>query len=129
MKQPRGAEFLDELALEGEAAVCGVRRHVLEVLGPDADLHVAADGSVETSWLERELAARCLGDARGDDFARHQVHGRRADEGRNERRCGPAIHLRRLVHLLNAAAVHNHHLIGERHRLHLVVRNEDAGRL
>ena len=70
-----------------------------------------------------------LDDARRRDAAGHQVHGRRADEGRHEARRGQAIDLRRRAGLLDAAAVHDDHHVGQGHGLHLVVRDEDRGRL
>ena len=51
----------------------------------------------------------------------HQVHRRRPDEARDERVRRRVVDLGRRPHLLDHAALHHHHTIGQRHRLDLVM--------
>ena len=60
-------------------------------------------------------------DAAVDNRAFEAVH--RADELGDERRRGRAVHLRGRAHLLDAAAVHDRNVVGDRQRLLLVVRD------
>ena len=56
-----------------------------------------------------------------------EVHGRAADEPGDELVGRPAVDLHRRADLLQLAALHDRHAVGEHHRLFLVVRDEDGG--
>ena len=58
---------------------------------------------------------------------RHEVHGRRADEAGDEHRRRVRIELERRADLLDAAGVHHHQHVGQRHGLDLVVGDVDRG--
>ena len=62
------------------------------------------------------------------DAALEDVDRRRTDEARYVQRARSVVNLERRADLLDAAAVHHHHAVGHRHRLHLIVRDVDRGR-
>jgi hypothetical protein len=62
-------------------------------------------------------------------LGRHQVHRRRADERRDESVRGSGVHLLGGPDLLEHACAHHGDPITHRHRLDLVVRHVDRGRL
>ena len=59
--------------------------------------------------------------------AGQQVHGGRADEAGNEAGRRSMVEIVGRPDLLDAATVHHHHAVGERHRLDLVVGDVDGG--
>ena len=63
-----------------------------------------------------------------DDVAVDQVHRRRTDEAGDEVVGRAVVDVGRRPELLDAAAVHHHDAIGERHRLDLVVGDVDGRR-
>ena len=67
--------------------------------------------------------------ARAGDGRRDDVHGRRADEAGDEQIVGRMIEFHRRTDLLDHAEVEHHDAVGERHRLHLIVRHVDHGRV
>src|SRR5690242_6563149 len=78
----------------------------VQVLGTHADQHVAAVAPL-----------------------RQQIHRGRADEARDILVRRIVVELERRTGLLDAARVHHHDLVGHGHRLDLVVRDVDRGRL
>ena len=58
---------------------------------------------------------------------RQEVHRRRADEAGDEPVLRVVVELLRRADLLDAAVVHHHHAVGQRHRLDLVVGDVDRG--
>jgi hypothetical protein len=124
MNETCGTQFLDKVLDEGQLVTCtGVGEG--QVLGPDANVHVPADLAGERLGSEGNASTRDLGDARGGNASRQQVHGGRANERGHEARRRQAIDRGRPTALLDAAGVHDHHHVGQRHGLDLVVRHED----
>ena len=72
-------------------------------------------------------------DGGGTEFGRRraadQVHLWRADEAGDEHVGRVAIQFQRRADLLDAAGVQHHDAVGQRHRLHLIVRDVDHGAL
>src|SRR5690606_22305317 len=64
-----------------------------------------------------------------DQSAGYEVHRRRADEAGDEAGLRMMVELVRRADLLDDAAVHDHHAIGQSHRLDLVVGDVDRRRL
>ncbi len=64
---------------------------------------------------------------RGATLCRNEVHGRGADEAGDEQARRRMIDLVRGANLLDVAAVHHHHAIGQGHRLDLVMGDEHRG--
>ena len=64
-----------------------------------------------------------------DDLPVQHVHGRRADEARDEDVGRPVVELERRARLLDDAGVHDDDLVGHRHRLDLVVGDVDGRHL
>ncbi len=60
--------------------------------------------------------------------ARDEVHGRRADESRDEHGSRLIVYFVRRTDLLDPAVAHHDHPVGERHRLDLIVGDVDRGR-
>ena len=103
------------LADDGDEAVGGVDLVEPVITLEDARLHRAGE------------AGRGERDALGPHArALHQVG--LAEEARDERRRRPLVGLVRRADLLGAALVHHHDAVGERHRLALVVRDQDGRR-
>ena len=61
------------------------------------------------------------------ELATHEVHRGRADEACDEPGPRLVIELVRRPNLLDQAAVHDHHAIGKRHRLDLIMRDVEHG--
>ena len=118
-----GAEIFDHLGPHDQAWKRRIRRlAVREVRGTDPD-DQAAGGHV-LSGRERELVAREAHGAVGD-VGFDEIHGRRADERRDEQVRGTPEQGLRRVHLLQDAVTQNGDTLAERHRLDLVVRDVD----
>ena len=66
-------------------------------------------------------------EARAIDLPDHQVHRRRTDEAGDEHRFGPRIDRLRRADLLDHPLVHHDHPLRKRHRLDLVVGDEQRG--
>ena len=66
--------------------------------------------------------------AAAGDFARHEVHARAADEAGNEQVRRVVVELERRADLLDHAGAQHDDAVGKRHRLDLVVGDEDHGR-
>ncbi|ABA50513.1 hypothetical protein BURPS1710b_1039 [Burkholderia pseudomallei 1710b] len=110
-------------------------RHAdMQMLGPDADRHALARAQrrrVDRGALRLarfEAHERAVGRCRFDD-AREKVHLRRADEARDELVRRRVIQRVGRAHLLHAARRQHDDLVGERHRLDLIVRHVDHRRL
>jgi hypothetical protein len=97
---------------------------VLEVLGADAhdDLtaRVAAFQGLAQLWRQRQPANR-RGHAALLQRARHEVHGRRADEAGHEQVDRVRVQLVRRADLLQEPAAHDREPVAQGHRLGLVV--------
>ncbi len=63
------------------------------------------------------------------NLAAQKVHGRRADEARDEEIVGAVVEVERLADLLDDAVMHDDDLVGHGHRLDLVVGDVDGGGL
>jgi hypothetical protein len=96
------------------------------VLGPhareDARRRPGRDGRGDADAAEADAAASV-------DLGVEKVHLRRTDEGRDERVRRARVEVVRRAHLLEDARAHDGEAVGERHRLDLVVRDEDERRL
>ena len=128
MDEPVGSQFLDEFGHERQAACpAGVGRD--QIFRSDTDFDIGADGCVEGRCVIGEPTVRPDGDATGRRHgSAHHVHRRRTDERGDEPRSRPLINVGRSPHLLDAALIHDDDLIGQRHGLHLIVRDENRGR-
>ncbi|EGE58054.1 hypothetical protein RHECNPAF_35000108 [Rhizobium etli CNPAF512] len=121
------AEFLDEIGRCHESAG-RIRRHQPGGLGAHAEHDAFAFQARGAFARQRDLAALVVDeDALVVDRAFEQVHRRRADEARDETRDRTVIDLFRRADLLHPAAIHHHQPVGQRHRLGLVMRDEDRG--
>ena len=86
-----------------------------------------ACGDFEAAVTVADPYCRALAAGR-DDGLRH-IHHRAADELGDKQVGRVAVHIDRRTDLLQHALVHDGDSIGERHRLDLIVRNVDRGRL
>ena len=97
------------------------------MLGPDAVDHRAPLG--HAARRRPAAAPPCASTPAAARDAADQVHRRRADELGDEQVRRPVVELERRPDLLDAPGVHHHDLVGHRHRLDLVVGDEDRRRL
>jgi hypothetical protein len=120
LEQPVVAEKgarLDRAAEQG-----AIRGHEADLLRAHhvvdgADVRPVAGRQAVRADLHRRLAA----------FAPADEDVRLAEEGRGEAAVRLLVHLVGLADLLDAAEVHQHHAVRQRHRLFLVVRDHDRG--
>ena len=110
------------------------RRVVVEahVLGAHAEQQRARRARPRAAPARRRVAPPIRTCARAGGVAAvegQEVHRRRADEVGDEHARRPVVHLLRRAELLDHALVHDRDRVGHRHRLHLVVRDVDRGRL
>ena len=125
---PVRAEVLDVLDAPAQAALVGTAQ--AHVLGPhaqhDPERTAPSHGRHGNAALCQPHAGVA---ARHWRFGLQQVHGRPADEARNEQAGWEAVDPLRIVGLQDLAFVHHHDVVGQRHRLVLVVRDEHGGGL
>ena len=98
-----------------------IERREPECAGPHTDRHVRARRQLGSLGPQLQVAA--ADDARLDQRARHTVGV--ANERCDEPRPGTVVDLARRADLLDLARVHDHHPVGDHHRLGLVVRYVD----
>ncbi|EAQ04057.1 phenol hydroxylase, putative [Pseudooceanicola batsensis HTCC2597] len=96
------------------------RRVGCQVFGPHPGGDVTHGGAVARQPLSR----RRLDTARARE-TRQEVHRRRADESTDEDRGRALVDFQRRPRLLDPAGIHDHQLVGQRHRLELIVRHVD----
>jgi hypothetical protein len=126
MQERIGAQGLDRVDLEVDHGARAARDH--EVLGTHA--HRDRLGRARAQLRGNRYAhARAQVDLVAHALAREEIHRRRADEARHEKRRRIVVDVDRAADLLDRALVHHDHAVGERHRLDLVVGHEDAGGL
>ena len=105
-----------------------------QVLRPDADRHLARRRALRhiDARFQRKprLAPRTSisPPALPAISAGEEIHARRADEAGDEQIGGMVVEVERRADLLDHAGAQHHDAVGERHRLDLVVGDEDHGR-
>ncbi|ABA49062.1 phenol hydroxylase, putative [Burkholderia pseudomallei 1710b] len=125
-----GAEQLARIDGKRRERLAGLRRHVL---GPHAeDPFAPGRDPAAGARRARHGQPRTVGDVERRAVFRQppmqQVHRRRTDEARDERRRRFLVHVDGRADLFRIAAIHHDHALRERHRLDLVVRHIDARR-
>src|SRR5262249_33627618 len=103
-----------------------------DVLGADSQSDVASveiAGKVGRQRLLEPGPSEARAGGPGFYHTLNEIHRRRAEEARNEARCGTVVDLKRSADVLNSALAHDHDAIGHRHRLGLVVRHINEGGL
>src|SRR6266568_3017860 len=136
VEQDLGAQRLDDFyhRVEGEigrvragahAQIFGAdaQGHVLALVGHEALGHLGRDLDLDAAGLGKERAG-AVRQADGDE-----VHGRRADEARDELVRRLRVNLEGLAHLLYPAVLHDHDATAEGHGLDLIVGDVDGGGL
>ena len=113
------------MRVDGHVAVLGDHRARRDVLGPDPDHDVLADGAA-AARRDRRLEEAGVDDGRiggTGELRGEEVHGRRADEPGDEQVRRPRVKVLRSVDLLEDAVAHHGDPIAHRHGLDLVVRH------
>jgi hypothetical protein len=121
--QALGAQHLDHLHAQRPAVAGAGRVADRRVFGPQAQdgRAVARRGGGQRQRRPLDQEAAALG------RAAQQVHRRRADETGDEGAGRRRVDLFRRADLLDLAGVHHQHAFGQRHRLDLVVGDEQRG--
>ena len=99
------------------------------MLGPDAEhdgVRPLAAPAAVASGTEMPPSPWKDGDAIAADLAAQKVHGRRADEARDEEIVRPVVEVERPADLLDDAVMHDDDLVGHGHGLDLVVCHIDG---